>query len=138
MLKRSPLDALFSELVRERANWICESCAIELRHEPKRMHCAHIYSRRHVRIRHDPINAFCLCAKCHFEYTDKPLEFATFTVQKIGQAMADQLSILARTVHKRPKGWEKEAKAHYRQELERMKLLRANGNTGYIEFAGYF
>ncbi len=36
-------------------------------------------------------NAFCLCASCHRYYTDNPVEFGTFTIDKIGEEKYDEL-----------------------------------------------
>lgn len=64
-------DRLFAALVRRRGR--CESCGTT-----RHLQCAHIHSRRYVRVRWDPDNCVCLCAGCHMYYTDNPLEFAAW------------------------------------------------------------
>ena len=64
-IKRSPLDAAFSDYIRELAGWTCERC---LRPCPPRLksgggygteelHCSHFKSRGNPRIRTNPDNA---------------------------------------------------------------------------------
>ena len=69
-IKRTPEDALFSRFVRARAGFRCESCGKHSNSE-----CAHIFGRRHTRLRADEYNAVCLCHSCHRHYTENPVEF---------------------------------------------------------------
>ena len=107
-------------------------------HDPVQMHCAHVYSRKLMRLRHDPRNAFCLCASCHRKFTDRPLEWAAFVRKELGDGICDELQRLSVEVHKRPKGWEKEARAHYRHEIRRLEAARAENYKERFEFVGYW
>lgn len=69
--RKRQADLLFSRLVRAAGR--CESCG-----STRALQCAHIDSRRYLRIRWERLNALCLCARCHLRYTDRPLEFAEF------------------------------------------------------------
>lgn len=64
-------DRLFSGLIRQLG--YCQSCG-----STTHLQCAHIHSRRYVRVRWDRLNAVCLCAGCHLYYTDNPVEFAAW------------------------------------------------------------
>ena len=134
-IKRTALDALFSDLIREGANWTCECCGSKDRGKKQ---CAHIISRKVVRLRHDPLNAVCLCAACHAYFTDRPSAFGDFVKNLIGPDDHDWLVRTSNEVHKRPKGWEKDARAHYRKELKTMREKRAGGVTQDLQFEGYW
>ena len=58
----------------------CEKCG-----SVHALQCAHIISRKYGNTRTDLNNAFCLCASCHMYFTDNPVEFGTFTIDKIGE-----------------------------------------------------
>jgi 5-methylcytosine-specific restriction endonuclease McrA len=60
--KKAKADKLFSLFVRDR-DGKCVFCGTTVR-----LQCAHIFSRRNMRLRHDPQNAITLCFKCHFRY----------------------------------------------------------------------
>ena len=137
-IKRTGLDGIVSDLVRERANWICEACGLDYKHERIQMQCCHIVGRRITRLRHDGMNLVAMCASCHANFSLSPLAFAAFVREKIGEANADWLERMRNTVHKRPKGWEKEARKHYRAELKAMKAKRLAGDDGYIDFVSYW
>ena len=76
--------ALHSKIVRARGR--CEACQGS---EP--LQCAHIVSRRFSATRTRLDNAFCLCAGCHMRFTEWPLEFAQFTIGRIGQKHYEEL-----------------------------------------------
>lgn len=65
-----------------RARGACEKCGES---QYTKLQCAHIVGRRYNATRTDENNAFCLCASCHRRFTDWPLEFAAFVVEKIGE-----------------------------------------------------
>jgi len=77
-MKLDTLDRIFSLCVRERANWTCECCGENHRHDPAYLDCSHVYGRRHRSTRWSPLNAHALCKKCHRHFTDRPLEFAAW------------------------------------------------------------
>ena len=137
-LKRDALDAIFSKLVRQRSGWTCEACHINLEHETVNCHCAHIIGRRITRLRHDPRNAMTLCASCHFYYTDRPMEWTAFVRKECGDSVMDELIRLSNESCKFPKGWKKEALAHYKSEEKRLAAARAENYTGRFEFVGYW
>lgn len=79
---------LHSQVVRSRGT--CENCG-----STNALQCAHIISRRYTATRCDPLNAFCLCAKCHFHFTEWPLEFHTFVITKVGEQWYENLKLQA-------------------------------------------
>ena len=137
-LKRDALDALFSDLIRERNGWNCEHCGKNFAHDTLNLHCAHVIGRRITRLRHSPNNAIACCATCHHYFTDRPMEWTAFIRNKFGDTVMDELVRLSNMSCKFPKGWKKEARAHYRQEQAAMKEKRMAGDTGYLEFVGYW
>ena len=69
---------LHAQIIRDRG--ACECCG-----STNHLQCAHIISRKYSWTRTSLDNAFCLCASCHRHFTDNPVEFGQFTVQKIGE-----------------------------------------------------
>src|SRR5690606_26286582 len=76
--------ALHSRLIR--AQGYCERCGDQWQSTGSKLECAHIVSRRYSRTRTDLDNAFCLCSRCHMRFTEWPLEFAEFVIERIGEA----------------------------------------------------
>ena len=96
-IKRDSLDALFSDYVRSRDKWTCRRCTKYFPEGHRQgIHCAHIFSRRHKGIRHDPDNAIALCHGCHTYFTGYPLYFATWIIEQIGRQKYDVLRMKAR------------------------------------------
>lgn len=63
------LDKLVSEIVRSKG--LCERCGKE-----DTLACAHIFSRRNLRIRWTLSNLLCLCYRCHIHWAHKePIQF---------------------------------------------------------------
>lgn len=75
---RGKATRLHAQIVRARG--ACESCG-----GTSTLQCAHIISRRYASTRTDLDNAFCLCAGCHRRYTEWPLEFHSFVLERIGE-----------------------------------------------------
>jgi hypothetical protein len=96
--KATKLHAL---IVRSRGR--CEKCG-----SGHVLQCAHIISRKYSWTRTDLDNAFCLCASCHRFFTDNPVEFGIFTIDKIGDDMFDELILKRNSIDKFD--WEEEAK----------------------------
>ena len=94
-IKRKKHDIVFSELVRNRADWACENCGSVVN-----MECAHIMGRRHVGLRWHPRNAICLCKSCHFFFTEHPFDFADFCRDKFGGDFVGELrQVASKPVH---------------------------------------
>ena len=89
-LKRKA-DKLFSELIRSRG--YCEWCLTK----NNTLQTAHIFSRRFLVTRWVPLNANCLCAKCHFKAHQKPVEYVEWLKEYLGEDVYNELRRLAKT-----------------------------------------
>lgn len=137
-LKRDKLDAVVSELVRERANWTCEHCGTEYSHERRQgLHCSHLWSRRSVSTRWHPDNLFAHCYGCHQRLGGNPVAFRDWALKQLGGTRFDELTMRAHKPIKYTKADKEEMYQHYKKELERLKKLRKEGKTGYLEFVAY-
>jgi len=133
-IKRDKTDALFSELVRERANWVCEYSGEDFSHNHHGLHCSHLFGRRAKGTRWHPLNAFAHSQNSHRHLEENPAVFAEWARKKLGEANYDRVRIL---FHKPTKfsAFDKEIiHKHYLSERKRMRKLRAEGEMGRIEF----
>lgn len=131
------LDRIFSKLVRERADYICEHCGINLRHDPRRMHCAHIHSRKHRSTRWRGNGACCLCASCHRRFTDFPIEWQGAARKILGDGEYEDCARLANEIRKYTKVEKAEMLEHYKAQLKYMDKRRVDGEIGYLDFVSY-
>lgn len=144
-MKLTVCDTILSKCVRERNNWICESCGIisedgRATGGDRAMQHSHYQGRKYKRTRYMMENALCLCAKCHARVEEDPYAHTELFTSIWGKGMAENLSQLNHQPYKPVGGWkefEKEAAKHYRKEFERMRSMRLEGNKGRIEFEGY-
>lgn len=103
---------LHSLVVRSRG--ACERCGSR-----DDLQCAHIISRARVLTRTDEMNAFCLCAKDHWWFTNNPVEFGLFVVERIGQDGYEALRTKAFAAPPRP------MVAFWQAEVDRLSVLLA-------------
>ena len=134
-IKRTPLDAVFSDLVRERADWTCEVCGKEF---PDRkgagLHASHYFGRRGASTRHHGDNVWSHCFGCHQKLGANPHEFRSWVYKQLGESRYDDLVLRANSVCKRTKAERKEMLAHFKAQLEYIRKRRKEGETGLIEF----
>jgi hypothetical protein len=130
-IKRDKYDTLFSELIRERANWICQGCRIDFSHDHHSLHCSHIYGRRKQSVRLHPLNALALCHNCHRYLGENPTQFTELVIKILGESNYDKLTYLANKVGKPDKEY---LHKHYLAERKRINALRMDGISGLIEF----
>jgi hypothetical protein len=134
-IKRDKYDDVFSDLVRERADWVCERCGRNYRHEPEMLDCSHVNSRGITSVRTHKDNAFAHCKRgCHEYFEQHPLEFADWVRSKIGQRRYDRLILLANKPTKFTHHERELQHKHYLNERRRLKALRLAGVIGRIEF----
>lgn len=137
-MKRTKLDAIFSELVRERAGWVCERCG---RYFPEGsrmgLHASHIYSRRHAATRTHPYNAVAHCYACHQWFGGNPVLGGKWAESHIGDERLGIVERLLQNPAKITKAQKEEAYQHYKKELGRIRDLRKQGKTGRLEFEGW-
>lgn len=101
-------DALFGQLIRSPGR--CFECG-----STSNLQCAHGFSRRYMKIRHDLRNAWCLCAACHMRYTHNPIAWDDWLRDKWGEAQYAQMRFLALSG---PKADLKETVARLREEVD--------------------
>lgn len=70
------LDKLFSDVIRERAEWQCQRCLRSFMKGAGGLQCAHIFTRSRLSTRWDIENAVALCGGCHLYWAHKyPYDF---------------------------------------------------------------
>lgn len=87
---RNKCDKLFSIFIRARDK-VCVACG-----SARNLQCAHVFSRRYLKVRWDERNAVALCAGCHVKFTHFPLEWEDFIIERMGQDEYTQLRADAR------------------------------------------
>ncbi|AUM54083.1 hypothetical protein FDQ87_02385 [Salmonella enterica] len=133
-LKRDKFDDVFSQLVRERTDWICDYCGRTFHHERQKLHCSHFKSRRHKATRYHPYNAFAHCIGCHRKLEEDPYEFTAHAEIVYGEMTIERVARLA-CIPVRLNPWQMdELYQHMKSELKRLQELRAHGVTGRIDF----
>jgi hypothetical protein len=128
-LKRDRLDAVFSDLVRERAGW-----KSELSGSNESLQCCHIYSRKFLSTRWHPLNAVCLTASEHAHFTDRPPAFTNFLNAKFGPDHMFELAQLANKPRKFSQSEREGLYQHYKEELKLMREMREEGVTHRLSF----
>jgi hypothetical protein len=144
-MKRDKYDKVFSDLIRERADWTCENCSRQFHHNRAGLHCSHVYGRRKMSVRYDMDNAMAHCVYCHRHLGENPIMFALHYIYNRGQGKLDLLIERERQIKK----WEKPSKKtgykgekeymykHYQSELTRLLDLRKSGKEGWIEVTNW-
>lgn len=141
-IKRTKYDALFSELIRERANWRCEygqnsHCNYghrDFRGDSHTLHCSHLFGRRSQGVRVHPDNAFSHCLSCHQYLGENPALFAEWATEQLGSQKYDRLRLLANKPTKFSTFDKELVHKHYLKESKRMASLRSDGEIGRLEF----
>ena len=126
-IRRNKLDIVFSNLIRERANWYCEVCCTNFRYGGGMLDCAHIMGRRSVATRWHPLNAVSMCRSDHLFFTEHPFDFADWCRGHFGGDVVSELQRVANTPVKWTKKDREEIYQHYKRELKRLEEKRANG-----------
>lgn len=92
MIKRTPADAAFSKLIRQRAGYQCQRCGAQHDETSIGLHCSHYVGRGNWAVRFDPDNAFALCYGCHQFVGSRPQEHTEFVLGILGQGLFDLLT----------------------------------------------
>ena len=119
-VRRKKHDKVFSDLVRERANYKCESTGEDKRNDPGTLDCAHIISRRRLITRWHPQNAIALSRGEHMFFTEHPFDWRDFCVEKFGEDYIAELRRIANQTVKWTPKMREEIYQHYRKEYARM------------------
>lgn len=99
-IKRNLTDALFSDVVRELANWVCQRCGGNFEERKDIFDNSHFYSRRNRSVRFDFENTSAICRGCHIYFGEHPAEHTEFFKKKLGEKGFDALSRRAHTPQK--------------------------------------
>jgi len=123
-LRLKKLDIVFSKLVRERNNYICQACCENKREDL--LDCAHILGRRVVALRWHPKNATALCRSCNMFYTEHPFDWRDWCIDQMGEDLVAELRRVSNTTVNWTKALREEIYQHYKSELKIMELKRLN------------
>lgn len=133
-IKRDKYDDLFSYLVRERADWVCEKCSRDFKHDHGSLHNSHVFGRRNQGTRIHNLNGVAHCAGCHQYFGENPIDFSEWYKAVFGEDQYNRLRMLARKPTKLTKFDKEIIHKHYLKEKKRLLALRDQGETGRIEF----
>lgn len=137
-LKRDKLDAVISDLIRERSNWTCEHCQKEYSHDRRQgLHCSHLWSRRNISTRWHPDNLFAHCYGCHQRLGGNPVAFRDWAYSILGETRFSELTLRAHKPYKYTKAEREDIYQHYKTELARLQKLRKEGHTDYINVVSW-
>ncbi len=103
-MKISPLDKIYSEVIRKRALQRvggCERC-LSQKTSWKELQCSHFHGRAKRSVRYDTDNAIGICAGCHLYLTAHPLEHVEFFRKHLGEEAFDMLHKRSQILRPRP------------------------------------
>jgi len=123
-VRRKKIDVIFSNLVRERANYFCEACCENKRNSPQTLDCAHIFSRRNVSLRWHPQGAVALCRSCHIFYTEHCFDWRDWCIEHFGQDLVAELRLVSNQPVKWTKAVREDIYQHYKLEFAKMNEKR--------------
>lgn len=83
-------DDLFGKIVRHRGRCENRECGATTD-----LQCAHGFSRRYRKVRHDLRNGFCLCKGCHMRWTHDPIGWEDWLRSQWGDDQYRQIRFLA-------------------------------------------
>jgi hypothetical protein len=137
-MKRDALDAVFSDLVRERDDWSCRRCGT---HFPDRkgrdVHCSHFFSRIYNTTRWYLDNCLTLCAKCHDHVGKNPHDHTQLVLRELGPMRYQWLLERKNEIKRYRNSDKKEMRQYFKRCLEVLLDMRRNGETGQLTVAAY-
>lgn len=138
MIKRTSLDAVVSDLIREAFDWTCAHCSRAFPDRKGRdIHASHFYSRQFNSTRFYPDNLTALCATCHDYLGKHPDDHADFIRRLLGPVRYEWLRERKNKIFRYRAEDKKAMRKHYAEELERLRELRADGATGPLGVYSY-
>jgi hypothetical protein len=78
-----------------------------------------------------------LCKPCHRHFTDFPLSWGEFLTEKFGEDWYDEAKRRAWQTRKISKDDQADIAKHYREEVKRIELERAEGKEGFIKLRNW-
>lgn len=85
-IRVNKIDTLFSRFIRTRDKG-CQWCG----RQDGTLQCSHIFGRRHMATRWDPLNAKTLCFTCHRRWHEDPVEAFRWIEEYLGKDRLDEL-----------------------------------------------
>lgn len=138
MIKRTSLDDVFSQCIREAADWTCQRCSREFpERKGREFQASHFISRKFNSLRWHPSNVFALCGTCHHEVGSNPAEHTRLARSLLGDGALEMVLERKERICRYRDSDKREMAKHYRSELERLLELRRQGVTGPIELVAY-
>ena len=102
-IKIDKADRIFSQYVREIADWTCQRCRRKYdRDEPNHLQASHFYGRGNENTRFMPDNVDALCMGCHMRWGGADHEsYREFKVKQLGEKGFQLLTLAAHTYCKK-------------------------------------
>ena len=134
-IKRTQPDIIFSNLVRERAEWTCERCHTYFPEGNRGgLECSHFYTRSRKSVRWAPNNAAAQCTGCHSHLGGNPMEFADWIREHLGPEKSAALIVQNRQSLQLKRYDKREILANLKASWEHMQSQRRAGEAGRLEF----
>ncbi len=134
-IRRDKRDKLFSDLVRERAEWRCERCGKYFPEGHRQgLECSHLFTRARKSGRWHPVAAVAHCTGCHSYLGGNPLEFAAWIESRLSPKDYLLLTTLAGKIVRLKKHDLADIHANLKASWQNMQARREAGETGRIEF----
>ena len=134
-IKNNKIDAVFSKLVRERAEYKCEAAGWNGVVCKGNMECSHHIGRAKRGTRWLPDNSACHCSAHHWHFTNNPLEHAEWVRFHLGADNYAALRLHANQTHKLTNSDKERIYENLKGSLRAMEEERKENNRkGRIEF----
>lgn len=137
-IKNATIDTVFSKLIRERDDYICQMPDCKYcENLPLRSggaECSHYRGRRYLAGRWHPDNCICLCHPAHVEIDQGPQAVhVRLMINLLGETRHDMLvERLQRNDFRYPQ-WERiEMHEHYKAQLKHLEKRRMKGDQGVL------
>lgn len=122
-IKIRKADKLFSDYIREKANWKCRCCLRDFSNNRSSLEASHYFGRRKESVRFDESNVFAICKGCHFKFHQDREIHKNFVITLIGEHEFARLTIRANTISKRD---DKLQIIKIKQLISNLKILKNN------------
>ena len=99
-IRITQLDKLFSQYIRERADWKCERCFTQYQRGSRGLHCSHFWGRAKRGVRWDTRNGNSICMGCHLFFHAHPAEHHAWKLKQMGEREFKKLDIDAHIAKK--------------------------------------
>jgi len=133
-IKRTWTDTIFSNYIRERADWKCQhpKCDKEFDKndgkQSRKLHCCHIgYGRGHIPTRWNEYNCLALCSGCHLWIDSHPMRSIWLLNQHF--SLFEILFVKDQYAEKRTRRIKKEFELQERERIKKLIREQKNGKV---------